>query len=367
MRKTLNQLISDGVYTIPSYIDPATASLITQWFGDRETIKNFPVFFNRELGLSYPYYKQMLRIDCTVAEYDWFVTQYREHENILNETASKEKTTGQTISGEITNTNTKTVGITGNSTTVFAGAGSVNTTGSGTTSDTLSASRGTEASNEVNTSGTDETEYDTTVKDDTKNENNTRNTGFSRNAPMSTDINTLRTGGTINGGSGYSVPDHVGGIAFPNITNPTVSSDALVENAGITCATNAKTGTDTVTKSGTETSSYDETVTSSETKSGQTTKTDETNTTDNSNTQVTNTNSEQTTGNGTLAEEKTIDGTVSENNGVDRVSHEILTGRDGSIPDLLEKSMAAIGGSMSWLWLAGRLEKSFYQLWGMED
>lgn len=106
-KKTLNDLIGEG-YAYPDYVDPATQELITAWFGIRQTIPNFKYFFERSLALHYPYYQQLLRVDPTSAQYDWFVENYQEKQTLIKD-ISTTTNTGEVVDNgntSVNNTNT---------------------------------------------------------------------------------------------------------------------------------------------------------------------------------------------------------------------------------------------------------------------
>lgn len=74
---TFNDLLADG-YRKPDTVDELTWELIKDWFGERRIIPRFDFFFKRALRLHFPYYRELMRLDPTVARYDWFVENYKE-------------------------------------------------------------------------------------------------------------------------------------------------------------------------------------------------------------------------------------------------------------------------------------------------
>lgn len=92
--KTFQQILDEG-YQFPLTIDTATQQTITEWFQFRKVADNdqFIAWFNRQLTLNYPYYRQLLRIDPSTSSFDWLIMQYSEHESI---TSSESNQSGYT-------------------------------------------------------------------------------------------------------------------------------------------------------------------------------------------------------------------------------------------------------------------------------
>lgn len=76
--------------SLPSILDDATAELIKEWFKYRYLeSKRGTDFLKRAIIMNYPYYKEMLRIDPTISDYDWLVQNYLERQTASNTKASE--------------------------------------------------------------------------------------------------------------------------------------------------------------------------------------------------------------------------------------------------------------------------------------
>lgn len=223
MNLTFQQIMTNG-YSFPDTIDPATQDLIKEWFQFREVADNkkFVFWFNRSLNLNYPYYKQLLRIDPTVSDYDWLIENYKES---LYNSEKVGKTMG-------TDTQTSKQDITG--------------------------------TNDINTSGNLETTGESNTKDNTQGFN--RDSALSRVAPMSQEYSvsdiTGRNNETITVGD-----ETITGFAseFPNVNiqNPTSSGDTLSKNGVL--SQNQNTETSNTTNTGITSSSDNRTTTNNNT------------------------------------------------------------------------------------------------------
>lgn len=292
---TFNEVLENG-YTFPESVDSATAELITEWFRFRYTGKRFTEFFNRSLKLNYPYYRQLLRVDPTVTKYDWFVDNYTERQITTDETA--------TNSGTHSETNASA----DNHTTTDSGSGTIETKTAGSGNSTVT--------------------YNSQDNDTSTQADNNRSTGFSRQAPMSGEYNTTRNASSLTAGN-KSIDAHTEVIAYPNIVNPTATTDTLNEQSTAIDSTHAKTGQDTTLNS--DSTNSDTTTTTSNT----------------SNTAGTN--------------NSTVNGSNSGTNTIDRVLQEIATGRNESIASLLSQATAVIENSRAWDYLFRELDKCFIQ------
>lgn len=193
MNKTFQDIINDG-YTFPEIVDEPTQKIIIDWFKYREVADNikFVDWFNRSLMLNYPYYRQLMRIDPTVSNFDWLIENYSERQNSIDKN----------------NTNSNTQTITGNDTTT--GSGKINTVHDNTVNSDLSETGKIQG-------------YD-------------RNTGLSRIAPMSQEYTDTqmseRNSDEITAGN-LSIDGYSKNHPRVNITNPTQTQDTLTETGNV--------------------------------------------------------------------------------------------------------------------------------------
>lgn len=74
---TFQDLIAQG-YKKPNCVDAMTWEMLQDWFAMRRIIPNFVFYFERALKLHFPYYRELLRVDPSVSQYDWFIEEYNE-------------------------------------------------------------------------------------------------------------------------------------------------------------------------------------------------------------------------------------------------------------------------------------------------
>ena len=327
--KTFKEIINEG-YEYPSVVDETTQGIITSFFCYREIASNkkFVTWFNRELLLNYPYYLQLLRVDPSVSDYDWFVENYMERE--LKHTGSNDSTSTATITGDDKNIRTFNNKITNNRT--------PNLTNTSTT--TYGAKH-------------HETFDDTTSTDTTDNNQGFSRAGaLSRVSPMSAsytademkanDKEKITVGKQSLSGYSKGFPDM-------NIKNPTQSSDALTTEGRLSAGsnkTNRKTnsadgnvqwgeGSDTVTNT---TTGLDENITFSESVTPETVT-------------ITKNDSNTTTATGS-------------NNANDR---ERYSGRNHLPADVITGATTCIQQSVSFNWLRRQLDKCFMQVYDYDE
>ena len=190
MSQTFQQILNDG-YTFPAIIDETTQELITEWFKNRHVADNskFITWFNRSLNLNYPYYRQLLRIDPTVSEYDWLIENYKE--NLYNSEKS--------VASKGSDTQTSKHDIIGTS--------NINTT--------ANSLRSGESSTKDNTQGFN------------------RDSSLTRVAPMSQEFTSTeiseRNSEKISVGD-ETITGFASGFPNVNIQNPTSTGDVLSKN-----------------------------------------------------------------------------------------------------------------------------------------
>lgn len=115
--KTFSQIIDDG-YTYPTIIPPDLQAVIYDWYQFRHVCDNdkFGVMFSRLLRSDYEQYKQLLRIEPGIAQYDWLVSQYHELQRVENgneQSSNMSSKSGQnTLTKSFTHAQEKTDGQT---------------------------------------------------------------------------------------------------------------------------------------------------------------------------------------------------------------------------------------------------------------
>lgn len=210
---TFQDLLNDG-YDKTSLCDSPTWTIICDFFQFRRVQPRFDAFFTRALKKAYPRYEQLLRVDPTITDYDWFVENYREMERRNNGSS--------TLTREDSHTITKS-GLNG---------GSVTVTGTTGNTRTLNTEDSTTHSSTDGHTGTDS--RNTVVGD--------RNTETYRESPMSANLTGSRSGNDQS-------------QTWDDITNPTSSRDHLetgkTTESGSDGYTDTHSGTDTTTDTGT--------------------------------------------------------------------------------------------------------------------
>ena len=264
--KTFQELIDNGEYTFPVYVDEATQELLVNRFSIRRCPKNFNRLFTFDLDVFYPQYLQMLRVDPQHIEIDWFVENYMRKSNSKDTVSIKDSTE------QMGDTTVKNASYSKNK----YGNGSDAHTGADVRTDNLEETTG--YGSKVNTVVTKNSE------NEGASDANSRNIGFTRTNPMSAsytdeelngiyykggkkDENGTKSsaqlmkacnGATLeNGGKTYGIP-------YPKIKNPSTSADGLQMNADVryekSNSTNtdnlSREGTDIVSNTGTQTQSY---------------------------------------------------------------------------------------------------------------
>lgn len=216
--RTFKDMLDSGDYVYPADIDEATQALITEWFQLRHVCSdiNFKIYMDRKLGISYQYYRQLLRIDPTTSDFDWLIENYNESQTL----------------GKVSDSTTTDGTVADNSKIVY------DSKTSGTHTD--SATDSTHGMSE----GVD------------------RNKGFSRTAPMSVEYTAAdmnNTKGTITNGT--DTISYGGDMANPSIQNPTTATDNLIVTGNVDrtsgtasssgSTSSSHTGNDSTTRSGT--------------------------------------------------------------------------------------------------------------------
>lgn len=232
MNQTFQQILNNG-YTFPTDIDEPTQELIKEWFQYRQVADNnkFIPWFNRSLNLNYPYYRQLLRIDPTVSDYDWLIENYKESLYNSEKTGKSKGSDLQTNKQDITGTS------------------------------------------DINTSVNSETTGESNTKDNTQGFN--RDSSLSRVAPMSQEYTveeiTARNSENISVG-GETITGYATGFPNLNIQNPTTTGDTLNKNGTVSQNQNTESS---MTKNTSATSSSDNrTTTNNNTSSKQTEETE---------------------------------------------------------------------------------------------
>lgn len=190
---TLDDCVALG-YDKSDLCDEATWAAIVEWFGLRRVQPNFDRYFSRALKLHYPHFLELVRIEPGVAEYDWFVENYKEQQT---------KFAGQSERNIVGEKSVTKSGTNGGSVTVTGTDGNTRTLN---TTDTDSTS-GTDGHTGSNNSTSSDVE---------------RTTDAMRSAPMSASIS-----GTRSGSAGTASKS----MAWNDITNPTQTEDNLHDSA----------------------------------------------------------------------------------------------------------------------------------------
>lgn len=307
-------------HQLPVIVDEATKSLIAFWFKYRRigslNVDKWEDMFNRNLEYCYPYYYQLLRIDPTIAEYDWFVESYLEREF---------KHQGNAYSN-----GSSTVDNTDNSNRTMTDKGTSTTKANGNTTSS------NEATNKV--------------KDDRNNfkrdEEYGRVEAYTRANPMSQSYSNSAL--TSNNGSKLAMRDPVNGTTAesreyrnyfptPKIQNPTTSADSVTNNGGLhRDESNSTTSTDNKEKGSI--------------KRNDTTTTSHNNTVKNVDKRTTNSN--------------TVNSNNTQDNTLDRLQE---TGRHQLPSEVINKARNCIENTQAWYWLRGRLDRSFYACYDLEE
>lgn len=336
--KTFQELIDNQSYVFPEYVDEATQKLLTAKFSIRKCPKNFERLFNLDLDVYWEQYIELLRVDPRNVKIDWMVQNYLERQLFEQ---SSENTEG------VKNSN-----------------GAVNRQIHGTKYNVNNKS-GTEGGYTLNTKNLkDRRDYE----DHNENENNmnsvnegasdanSRQFGFARVNPMSqsyssndmTEIykskgQTLRAGGKLsNGGKTYGIP-------YPDIKNPSSSTDGLTMNADVRYDTG-----ESASNGKNDAHGYDELN-----KTG----------TDRNDRALTNSELNILTGN--------EDGSInSQNEGHEQslgssegssLYQDIQTGRNVLPSEALEKAVKYISGTNAFKWLTKTLDCNFLLVYDKED
>lgn len=223
--KTLTEIMDEG-FEFPTSIDDLTKETIIGWFGLRRVAnnKNFARWFTRQLNLSYPYYRQLMRIDPTISDFDWLIENYLES-----------KSNGTRYSD---NKNEKITSTKNDSTTTTGGTTTTKTVGSSESGDTTTTS---DTEKHADLTGTYE-----------------RNEGMARTAPMSAEYSAddLDNADSMTIGS-KTISGYHQGLAKPSILNPTSVTDQLNTSQTATDGKHESSGTSTSTGN----TSHDETTT----------------------------------------------------------------------------------------------------------
>ena len=322
-------MLNDG-YEFPSDIDDATKSLITAFFCYREVASNkkFKVWFDRSLEVHYPYYMQLLRIDPTISDYDWFVESYMERE-LRHE--------GST-----------------------SGNSSDNTTGDSSSSHTFNNETSNIRTPDI-TSSTDTTygsKQHETFNDTTKGVTTDNNQGFARAgalgrvAPMSesytADDMKANNSDKITVGNN-SISGYASGFPDMDIRNPSSTSDALTRDGrlqeGTTEQTRKTNGSDGNMSWRTGSDKVENTTTGTDTN-------------------ITTSKSVNPDKTITTKNEHSSHDTLSTDESKDK---ERYSGRHQLPSDVIAKAKAVIASSTSWNYLYSVLDKCFLQTFDLDE
>lgn len=346
---TYGQYLTTHQTPIIDISDETVEQACADWFKYRylgfENVDKFTDIFRRNVSVLYPIYKEKLRIQPGVSQYDWLVTTYRERQ--LKTTGNNENTTTY-------NTNTATIENGSNTDTK---TGNVIVTNGGTTIDTKTGSV-----SETKVDGKHTTEVSPHVSRVSTNGGHVSNwsgdTSVQAVNPMSKSYSdfTTNTDGDI----------EETGVAYSRAYNglPKKLDWATLSQQGQTGHRDYNVDKRTVTESYKYGSDGRGDVTVTE---GDAASPDSRSTTYNSvkdlhaidtttTTQDTTTDTSKNSKNGTVTHTGT-DSVVDTN---DRTDREQVTGRDGDIGELLRKATDFIERSSAWIWLREQLDCCFY-------
>lgn len=353
--------------TVPSVLDDATATLIEEWFGNRYVTKYFDRYFTRACNLNYAYYRQLLRIDPTISDFDWLVDNYLEIQT--NESGTDSETTSSERT--LTNQNNEIYSESGSPTKVKTGSLSKNYTN-------VTDTRNITGSTTDTHSGSDETAYSGSEIGSThsvsSSENAGRSTAFARNEPMnasysyssSSSVWQTSDSGSISlgdeGSTTISANFPTDGFIRPVITNPSSTSDAATQSADFSeNGTRSQTEYDGRADTTTYDSSFTGTNQSSESYSHGTPDMTETY---NSITETENLAKEYSKSTSSAGSDD-VNATKSGENNLLRQS--VAAGRNQNIAELLELAKRYIMGSRAWDFLRQQLEPCFLQMYALDD
>ncbi len=344
--------------TVP--LTDAEIETINSWFDSRYVCsnKNFVRFFGRVLVNDYKRYRELLRIEPGISQFDWLVQQYSEsqtQETHTDETTTS-GTTSQSTSGETSGTSTAST--TTHEEGETSGTTSQTVTGTSEQDGTTTVQENTETTSENTTghsvtldrtenqaSGSDTTHSETDDTGDTK--------GLTKDSPMSisyagqTSIPALNweypSGQTEQVNSDTSETDGSTTYGRKDVTTHTYTAEDTSEGGG----TGERTST---TTTGTEGST-------SQSTSGSTSGTSETDGT------VT-----TTTTNGTETEGSTS-GTTSGTSESERegLIRSISTGRSVDTATLLRQAREYIQNTSAMMWLIKELEPCFFAFYDEDE
>ena len=360
---TFAEMIATGTVVYPSEVDSAFKATVFDWFQDREVSDDtkFPIYFKRVLDRDFARYRQLLRIEPGVSNYDWLVQKYEEAQTVTDRSNSVQGTTSQAIAKENGGTITD------------AKTGSLTSTKSGTIDDTTSESK-TISHSVIGSDDSTSTLSGSDVRTDDLENAKTVTSSKSVTKDYDGDVTTTLDGSTVNKELGRDNPmsaSYSGG-GFPatmDWTNPSSQAESSEDRDDTTrtltddttSTTESGTNTTSGSNSGTVTTAYGkvdtidrdttQTVTGTDTisktferESGET-RTDATS--------VDNTRTLDTT------EDTTVTGSNNSTNTLDETVQKIHTGRDIDISTLLDNASSFIKSSSAWAWMSSRLEVCF--------
>ena len=344
--------------TVP--LTDAEMETINAWYDSRYVCsnKNFVRFFGRVLVNDYKRYRELLRIEPGISQFDWLVQQYQEsqtEETHTDETTTS-GTTSQTTSGETTQTGTTSTVTHEEGET--SGTNSQTITGTSETDGTTSVTENTETTTE-NTTGhsvtLDRTENQASGSDTTHSEtdNNGDTKGLTKDTPMSisyqgqTSIPALNweypSGQTEQVNSDTSEIDGSTTYGRKDITTHTYTAEDTNEGTG----TGERTNNTTTSQEGS----------TSQNTSGTTSGTSETDGT------VT------TTTTGGTETEGSASGTTSGTSESERegLIRSISTGRSIDTATLLKQAKEYIQNTSAMMWLIKELEPCFFAFYDEDE
>jgi len=359
--ETMVQTTTEELY--PATVSDDFKATVFDWFKDREVAddEKFPLWFKRVVSRDYGRYRQLLRLEPGISQYDWLVQKYEEAQTKTNreDTTTTSKTTSGSVAqgGTITDAGSSSKNSTQTTDHTEANTDDITltkvATGSDDKTDTLS---GTDTTTRNLSHGINETKtqsssnvLDSDVVVSGSGSSTTKD--MNRATPMSASY----SGGGFPAALDWSNPSSQNEAQENNTNSSTTARDDTTTVSG----TDTKTGTNTDT--GTVATQYGKKLVSERDTSDSSTDTTDRDITKDIDISVI---GSETGTNGNTRTLDTETTTSSSDSGSQIGSEEstvqaIHTGRDVDIATLLENASSFIKGSSAWAWIQARLEVCF--------
>lgn len=360
---TFAEMTQKGLVQYPSNVDSAFQETVYDWFQFREVCDDvrFPIYFKRVINDDYLLYRQLLRVEPGISEYDWLVQKYEESQIVTDRNSS------------ITGTSSLSTAKENGGTITDAKTQELTSTKSGTVEETTTDTKNISHS----TIGSDDT-TSTLSGSDTRTDDLADSKSVTYGKSITKDYDGDRTvtldGETVSKELGRDNPMSASyvGSGFPSTmdwTNPssqnesTESRDDSTRTVTDDTTSTTESGTDTTsgTNTGTVTTAYGKI----DTKENDTTQTLTGTDTENKSfgRESAESRTDGLTGSNTktlaTTEDTTVTGSDSKTNAMDELIQRINTGRSVDPATLLVNASAFIKNSNAWDWMRKRLEVCF--------